>query len=337
LVIPRSLAQVELEAAGGDAEKAAESLAEILRRQAASQVPEDSVAREALNVAAWSVDGAVSVLELLGNDSPEKLEVMSDILQRVDWHFDHAGKIRKVLARFSSGSKDESTEEVVGLDADEVASLLEACNWNAEEAVAVALLQKGHPQCPVAIIRTVLHRNDGDGGAAREMLKDFRESVCAHIVKCATSSRRGKTDFSEEDVAALAAAALDMGGWSPAPVLDHARRLVDFAISTKAVCALSGQPFVPAEHIIWALRECGESQATAEVAARVILYGEDPQEAATNLQQKGQPGGSRLAPPGGKGGSAQKAAYANGKAKPKPKQAARRASEQREDDSCSLM
>jgi len=157
----------------------------------------------------------------------------------------------------------------------------------------------------VAIIRTVLHRNDGDSSAAMEMLKDFRENVCAHVVKCAASSRGANTTFAKDDVIALASAALDMGEWSPALVLEHARRLVDFTIRTKAVCALSGQPFVPAEHVIWALRECGES-ATPEVSARMILYGEDPREAKSNLQHKGQPGGKGQVPFGGKGGAPQK-------------------------------
>lgn len=326
LVIPRSLAQAELEAATGDPQQAAERLSEILRQQAASQVPEDAVARQALNAAAWSVDGAVNLLELLGKDDPEELQVLSAILQRVDWQFHHAVKVRKVLERFSKKSGEESTEEGIELDADAAANLLEVCAWNADEAIRVAVLQKGYKQCPVGILRTVLHRNDGDSSAASEMLKDFRDRVCAHVQKCAKSSSRGKANFSEEDVAALTSAAIDFGHWSPAPVLDHARRLVDFAISTKVVCTLSGQPFVPAEHIIWALRECGESVASPEVAARMLCYGEDAEEAITLLRRgEGKRDSKGQVPPAGKGGGKAKA-----KPRPKPKP-------QYDDDSCSLM
>jgi hypothetical protein len=355
LVITRNLAQAELEAANGDAQKAAEKLAQVLQDQAAVSMPEDTAARQALNAASWSVDGAVSVLELVACGPPASYEAMRDILQRVEWHFDHAVKVRKVVTRCSSQSGDATTdrEAEVGpeLDVETATTLLEACAWKVDEVVAVFAVQKGYPACPVPIVRTVLNRNDGDSRAAMEMLKDFRERVSGHVAKCARSSNLLRdAAFSEEDIATLATAALDMGDWNPAPVLDKARRLVDFTLATKVLCARAGQPNVASAQIMWALQECGET-ATPEVAARVLLFGEDPETAMHHaMRPKGQGKGKGIKDDNGYSDQQQAqmmgkhpeygqghAQMAKAKAKPKAKNAARRPAQHDDSSDCSVM
>jgi len=341
LVIPRSAAQAALEAAEGDAEQAAEKLAEMLRTQAASEVPEDSIARRALNAAGWSIDRSVTLLELAGNGASESFEALRDILQRVDWQFDKAVKVREVLAKRPTEDADAAAEQGTAsspktghsLDVDTAAALLKACTWNVEEVARVGVVQRGYPQCPVPIIRNVLQRNDGDTSAALEMLKDFQERVGAQVMKCARSCKL-PVEFDEVDLVSLGEAALERGSWSPTAVLNHVPRLIEFAAKTKVLCGRLMGPGsrMPAPGILWALQECGDERATPEVVTRMLLHGEDVDVAAHNARHFGcraPPQEPHKAQPG--------YAKAQPKLKMQAKAKAKRASQQEESSCMSIM
>lgn len=352
LVIARSTAQKALEAADGDAVCAAEKLAEALRIQAASPVPEVQTGRKALNAAGWSIDRAVSILELAGAQpgASESFEVLCDILQRVDWHFDNAAKVKKVMssqdaqcdsidAKNGTSTGSNTTQE---FDAETVAGLLEDCRWDVEEVGRVIVVQRGHPHCPVPVIRTVLQRNHGDASAAIEMLKDFMKRVSDHVIKSAGSSEAPAADIDELDVVALVEAALERGNWRPTEVLNFANQLVEFTLATKAFCAkyLAPGAAAPASSILWALRETRGRPPSPEVVARMLLWGEDANTAYAMVLQLGcdpihaqtqrskAPG--RFATPGYAGADAKATAKAKFKSRLRP-------TGQEESSECSCM
>merc|ERR1711879_404898 len=137
------------------------------------------------------------------------------------------------------------------------ALLLRKCEWKIEEVTKVDTILNAYADCPIGVIRTVLHRNDNDANAAMEMLKDFRQRVCAHVRKCAAPSTAAppvrqaaaqgkghsgtaatpKLELEEDDVASIATAAMSEGGWNPATVMEDARKLTDFVLQTRAICA----------------------------------------------------------------------------------------------------
>jgi len=265
LQLSRTTVHDMLEAVEWDGKAAAERLADTLRKQAEAPMPEDRAVKCALNTTDWYVDRAVAVLEL--EASPEKFEQMRDVLKEVDWSIDKARMVLHVL---------EVARESVELDNDVAIHLLGECSWEIIDVPKVAVVQKTYPGCPVPIIRKVLHRNEGDSHAAIEMLKDFQERVASNVRKCSKSiSGPFVVDLLDDEVVAIVSTSLEQGDWNPPVVLEHARQLTDFIISTSVICGKLHAANVPAASIIWAINELGGA-ATPESAARFLFGEADP-------------------------------------------------------------